>query len=233
VLVISGVIGIAIADTLLFVALDLIGVGLMTIVDCTYAPCVLAFSWLLLTETITPIHIAGAGLIFAGVFLSTRHEPPPGRTRGQLIAGIAIGATAIACIAFGIVYVKPVLENVPVLWATMVRLVSAMIPLTIVAMLIPRHRADLLAMWRPSPVWRAAIPASVLGNYMSLVLWVAGFKYAPASINGILNQTSIIFALVFATIFLKEPLTRKKIIAVSMAFSGALVVVVYDHFTDS
>lgn len=229
VLIVSGVVGIAIADTLLFVALDLIGVGLMTIVDCTYAPCVLAFSWLILAETIKPIYLAGAGLIFVGVFMATRHQPPPDRTRGQLLAGIAVGALAIASVAFGIVYAKPVLPGIPVVWATIVRLVAALVPLSVIAVVWPGRGGGMRALWRPSPIWRAAIPASVLGNYLSLLFWVAGFKYADASINGILNQTSMIFALVFATVFLKEPLTRRKLAAVGLAFSGAFLVVVFRH----
>src|SRR4030042_2757080 len=40
ILVLSGVIGIAIADTLFFKALHLIGVGLASIADCCYTPAV-------------------------------------------------------------------------------------------------------------------------------------------------------------------------------------------------
>lgn len=223
VLVVSGLCGIALADTLLFVALHLIGVSLMSVVDCIYAPTVILLGWALLGEQITPAHWAGAALIATGVFLSSRHAPPPGRTRGQLVGGMAVGALAIFFIAFGIVYAKPVLPGIPVFWATTVRLVAAMIPLMMLGLLLPR-RGELLAMLRPSKVWRTALPGSVLGNYLSLVFWVAGFKYADAAINGILNQTSVIFAIVLATVFLHEPLTRRKLAAITLAFGGAVLV---------
>ena len=35
---------------------------------------------------------------------------------------------------------------------------------------------------RPSAVWRTLVPASVLGSYVSMLLWIGGFKWADASV---------------------------------------------------
>ena len=40
-----------------------------------------------------------------------------------------------------------------------------------------------------------------------------------------LNQFSTIYIFVLATVFLKEPLTRRRIAALALAFSGAMVVI--------
>jgi uncharacterized membrane protein len=47
ILILSGVLGIAIADTIFFHALNLCGVGIVSIVDCTYSPFAILFSFLL------------------------------------------------------------------------------------------------------------------------------------------------------------------------------------------
>ena len=224
VLAISGVLGVAIADTLLFYALHLMGVGLMSVVDCLYAPSVILFSWLMLSESIGPIHILGTGLIICGVLMASRHAPPPDRTRGQLVLGIVLGAGAVTAIAFGIVYAKTVLDSTSVLVATTVRMLAALIPLCLLTLALP-NRAELRRVFRPSRAWWVTVPAAVLGQYVALLLWVAGFKYADAAINGILNQTSVIFAVLFATLMLREQLTGRKIAAMAFAFVGVLVVI--------
>ena len=59
-----------------------------------------------------------------------------------------------------------------------------------------------------------------------MVFWLAGFKYADASVAAILNQTSVVFAILLATVFLHEELTRRKLAAVILALIGAVVVTV-------
>jgi drug/metabolite transporter (DMT)-like permease len=81
--------------------------------------------------------------------------------------------------------------------------------------------------FRPSRLWWVAIPAAITGAYISMVLWVAGFKYTHAGLAALLNQTSVIFALLLAAIFLKERLTVRKVAAVLLALSGVIVIVTW------
>ncbi|MFH1748546.1 MAG: DMT family transporter, partial [Planctomycetota bacterium] len=109
ILMLSGIVGIAIADTLFFYALNLIGVGLISIVDCAYSPTVLLCAWLLLAETLAPIHYVGGALIIIGVFIALRHKPPANRTRGQILLGMLLAMIAIVTMAIGIVMAKPII----------------------------------------------------------------------------------------------------------------------------
>jgi drug/metabolite transporter (DMT)-like permease len=54
--------------------------------------------------------------------------------------------------------------------------------------------------------------------------WLAGFKYARAAIAAPLNQTSTMFVVLLAALFLGEPLTKVKLLAVALAFSGAAII---------
>ena len=224
VLIISGVVGIALADTLFFHALNLVGVGIISIVDCLYSPFAILFAYLMLSETLTVYHYLGGALILGGVFLSSGHGPPANRTRGQILLGVVLGMLAMAMVTAGIVYAKPVLEaqDFPLVWATMIRLIFGTLALAAIA-LASAHRRTHWSAFRPSRVWRISVPASVLGTYLSMIFWVGGFKYAEASIAAILNQTSVIFALILATWILKEAFTRRKLVAVILALGGALV----------
>jgi len=223
ILMASGVLGIAVADTLFFYALNLIGVGLISIVDCCYSPCVLALAWLLLSETISAPHYVGGALILLGIFIASGHRPPEGRTRGQLLAGIALAVLAISLMAFGVVIAKPILEKMAVIWSTTIRLAAGAIMLALFALIGPARQAH-WSVFRPSAGWKAALPASILGTYFSLVFWIAGFKYTYASVAAVLNQTSVIFAIILAGIFLKEPFGKRKAAAVALALTGVAIV---------
>lgn len=225
ILLLSGLLGIALADTVFFHALNLIGVGLVSIVDCLYSPFVILFSCLILSERPGLSAYVGTGLILAGVLVSSRHAPPADRTRGQLVLGILGGALAMALMTFGIVIAKPVLDlyDFPLIEATALRMLAGTAILAVFA-LVSSQRKVYWSAFRPSATWKVSLPASVLGAYFALIFWMGGFKYAKASIAGILNQTTVVFALILATVILKESFTRRKLAAVILAASGVMVV---------
>ncbi|NOX57375.1 MAG: DMT family transporter [Planctomycetes bacterium] len=226
-LAISGVVGIAIADTLFYMALNRVGVGIQSIVDCTYGPFAILFAVVFLHESLGPLHYVGSVLILVGVLVSSKHKPPVGATGTQLVHGILLGTLAMALTAGGIVYAKPVLSkpDCPLLWATTLRLLAGTIPLAVWGA-VSSERRTIARLFRPTRVWRIAIPGAVLGGYLAMLLWVAGFKYADASVAAMINQTSVVFALIFASIILKESFTRRKGVAVLFALGGGLVMVV-------
>lgn len=225
ILAVSGIAGIAVADTLFYMGLNRVGVGIQSIVDCTYGPFAIVFAVFFLHEKLRLPHYLGALLILIGVLISSKHTPPKGATRTQIIHGIIFGTTAMALTAGGIVFAKPVLQKneCPLLWATLLRLVAGTVPLAVWGLAAPSRRTT-IRLFKPSPVWRVAIPGSILGGYMAMLFWVAGFKYANASVAAMINQTSVVFALVFATLILKEAFTRRKFIAVVFALSGGCII---------
>lgn len=229
-LIISGVIGIAIADSIFFYGLNLAGVGLTAIVDCLYTPFMMLFAYFMLGEHIGPIHLLGAALILSAVFLASGHKPPIDRTRGQILLGMGLAATAVGLMAFGIILAKPALTDQPVLWTTMIRLVAGTIALLMLAPAVPGLAAVVNA-FRPSRDWRVTVPGSFFGAYLAMITWIGGIKYTDASIAAMLNQTSTIFALILAAIILREPLRPARMAAVLLAFTGVGVVTFHQQLS--
>jgi drug/metabolite transporter (DMT)-like permease len=157
------------------------------------------------------------------VVVGAAGRPPPGRNARDITIGVVLGALAMVAMAVGVVLIKRLLDTTPVLWASLVRLFVGGVGL-LPWLAVRRARADIAAIMRPSRAWRYALPASVLGSYVAMVAWIGGMKYAQASVAAVLNQMSTIFILLFAALMLKEPLTPRRIIAVAMAFAGALLV---------
>ena len=76
--------------------------------------------------------------------------------------------------------------------------------------------------WRPSSAWKVIVPATLLGPYLALTLWIAGMKYILASVAGILGQSSTLWILVFSVLFLHERSSRRKALAAMLALAGVL-----------
>jgi drug/metabolite transporter (DMT)-like permease len=144
-------------------------------------------------------------------------------TRSQLAAGILLGASSMLAMGVGIVMIKPILERSPVLWAIEVRLVGAAVSLFIILGFYWGRRAVVRSI-RETKGWKYMIPGSFLGTYIALMFWIGGMKYAQASIASALNQTSNIFIFIFAAIFLKEKITRYKLIGIVLAVTGVFLV---------
>ncbi len=124
VLALSGVLGIALADTFFHRALFRLGAGLNAIVDCTYSPFIVGFAFVLLGEKLSVPQLGGMVLVVMAVLIASQVRLPAGLTRRGLLTGIGWGLAAMATMGLGIVWAKPVLEKTPVIWATTFRQIS-------------------------------------------------------------------------------------------------------------
>lgn len=222
-LMLSGVLGIGIADTLFFRSLNLLGAARSAIVDCLYSPVIIILSVFWLGERLTIAQAVGAFIIVSAVFTIGREKGLVQITRRQLIAGILLGATSMLAMGIGIVMIKPLLDRSPVLWTIEIRLIGAAVSLFILLGFC-RERRKVVQSIMEAKGWKYMIPGSFLGTYIALMFWIGGMKYAPASIASALNQTSNIFIFVFAAIFLKESITRYKLIGMALAVIGVFLV---------
>jgi len=219
----SGVVAIAVSDTFLLMALNRLGAGIMAIVDCLYAPFIVLFAFIMLGERLGVWQWAGMALVIVGVLIAARHEPPRGTTAKQILVGSLCGVIAMTTVAFGIVLAKPVLERSPILWATTMRQIGALIVMIPAALVLPGRRG-IFGLFRPARNWKYTVPGTLLGSYLALIFWIGGMKYSLAGPAAILNQTSSIYVLIFASIFLKEPFTTRKVIASVLAIAGIAMV---------
>ncbi len=236
----SGFLGIAVADTLYFVALSRLGAGRMGIIGNTYSPLVIVLSVFVLGERLGPWQIAGFALVMAGVAVIARRPrparvvvgepvpppdplpldtaPPPGLSHA---ASIALGVIAIALMAVAIVMIKPVLEAQPLGWITLLRLIGALAGLVLIAML--RGELRMLSARGRRVNWKLLAAAAFVGQFLSMVLWLGGYKYAPASVAAVLNETASIFIVLLAWWWLREPLGRHGAIGVALTISGVVL----------
>jgi drug/metabolite transporter (DMT)-like permease len=219
-LLLSGVLGIAVSDTLFFYALNRLGAGLTAIVDCFYSPFVIGLSFVMLGERLSFVQLAGAALVVSAVLTLSKEGKIEHIARKDFVLGVLYGILAMFFVAFGIVMVKPVLGSVSVFWSTFVRLAGGGLALLVLVPFLRHRRAVVAPIFKPAN-WKALVPASFFGSYLSLVLWMGGMKYATASVAAVLNQLNTIFIVIIAAVVLKEKMTGWKLLAVVLAFVGA------------
>ena len=222
-LLLSGAIGIGIGDSLFFKSLNLLGAGLTAIVDCLYSPFIIGLSILWLKESLTFIQIIGALLIISAILIGTGIANNKEISRTNLVWGILYGILALAAMAVGIVMIKPLLVESPLLWTIEIRLFGGLAALGMILLFHPRRR-KITSSLLTTHNWPCTISGSFLGAYVAMFVWLAGMKYTQASIASALNQTSTIFIFIFAAIFLKEPINLRRTIGIILAFIGSFLV---------
>jgi drug/metabolite transporter (DMT)-like permease len=221
-LVLSGFLGLGVADTLVFTSLNVLGAGLMAIVECLYSPFVILFSLIWLGESLSTAQGAGCALVIGAVTLASATENAHAVDRRHLLRGVLTGAIAIILIAAGVAIAKPALAGTPLLWSIELRYVGGLIGVWLSLPLVKRDVGKALSSI-PRKHWLMLFGISFTA-YFQMILWLGGFKYAQASIAAVLNQTATIFTILLAALFLHEPLTRFRIAAAILAISGVLLI---------
>lgn len=222
-LLLSGVIGIAVADSMFFKSLNLLGAGLSAIVDCLYSPFIILLSVFFIGEHLGWLQIVGVLLIISAVLTVTTRKANGNISRHDLTWGAIWGASAMAVMAVGIVMIKPLLDRSPMLWATEIRLIGGCLGLYLPLLLHRRTKSFFASLFKNNH-WKVTLLGSFLGGYIAMVLWIGGMKYTQASTAAALNQSSNIFVFIFAAIFLKERITALRVAAILTAVFGVLLV---------
>jgi len=222
VLLASGALGIGIGDSLYFHSLNLIGAGLSAIVVCLYSPLIILLAVVGLGESLSLLQVGGACLIVLAIFAAT-YERGRAAPAKNLAAGIVFGILANVANAVSIVMAKRVLERSPLFWTAEARLLSGIVVLVLILAVLP-GRKKIVAPLIANERWPATVVGSLTGAYLAMMVWLAGMKFAPASVASALNQTSTIFIFIFAGFILREPVTRKRVVGIVLAFIGVFLV---------
>ena len=224
-LALSGIIGIAIGDTLYFAALRHLGPGMLAIVETSFSPAVVVFSILILGEVIDATFVAGAVLILGGVVVAMVGDRAQGESGGGVSSrGASVGLAAAVMVAFGFVIAKPALSRSGLVEGTTVRLIFGLAAQFLWILLRP-GRAEVLWILKPHPVWRPLLPGAFIGSYLAMLLWLGGLKYTEASVAALLNQMTVVFTIAMGVIVLGERLTRSRLVGAFTALCGAALIV--------
>jgi len=222
----SGIIGIAVADTWYLRALNLMGAARTGVVASLYSPFVVLLSAVYLGELLHGWQLAGFSLVLAGILLVTWRSNRLDVSQRALRLGVCYGAGAVLMMAIGIVMVKPVLEGEHFFATAGLRLAAGTLAMLAVVA-VTRSWRQVFARYRSPQPWGTIVFASFLASYLAMLLWLGGYRLAPASVASVLNETAAAFIVLFSWWVLKEPMTLRRVGGVCLTFAGVSVIVAF------
>lgn len=221
----SGLLGIAIGDGLYLAAIQKLGASRAGLAGMLYNPWVILMSAFWLGESLRTGQWWGLGLVLLGLLgVGLNQTRSPGSEPFSW-SGLGLAAVAMGLMAAGIVMIKPSLETQDFLSVVWVRALAGTLPLAL-WMLRPSAPQPLLARstWAGVQQWPILLLGCVLSTYVAMIIWLAGYKYAQASVAAVLNESAALWIMLLAWIFLGERLNARQLLSAGLIAGGVLLV---------
>ena len=225
ILIISGIIGVAIGDILFLASLRRIGSSLSAIVSTGYTISIFILAFLMFGEVISFISYLGGVLVILGVVIGTIDRDLE-KTPKYILYGVSFGLLANLCTAYSVLLLRPIMDVHPVVPIALVRFSIGMI-ISAFGILYLNGKLALKETILKGFSNYNLLAGAFFGTFLSVIFWLAGFKYTLAGRAAIYNQLSTIFIILLASVFLNQHMTKRKWVAVSLALMGSFVVSLY------
>ena len=208
-IVLSGIIGIFLGDTFLFVALQKIGPRRNNIIFSLAAPFTVVLNIIFLKQIMSFNQLIGCFIVFIGVVIAISYGDPSNKNHkwekieGSLYLGIIFGILAALCQAIGLIMMKPILNAGadPIASATIRTIISFIfLSLTFFVNLEifkSKKKINLKIIYQ-------SILSGFLGMALGMSLLLIALKNADAGIVATLSSTSPIIVLFLIWIFTKK-----------------------------
>lgn len=218
----SGLLGIAVADTWYLKALNMMGASRTGIVSSLFSPFVIFLSAIFLGERLVSWQWLGFILVMSGVLLVTWRSHRSVVDTADVKKGAMYGVGAVFMMAAGVVMVKEILETQPFLWTVELRIAGGICGMLVYMLLTARWQSVKQNFSQPQP-WGTVMFASFLGSYFALILWLLGYKLIDASVASVLNETNVAFIVFLAWLMLGEQINRRKLAGLALTIGGVII----------
>ena len=220
-LVASGLIGIALGDTLFFAALQHLGpqtlVVLMMVGQVVTALLALVF----LGERPSAAAWGGIACVLVGVTIvlwaNLSGEGQRSRTRG-----IVLGLLSVGCMSVSVILAKQGLDTASAMQETCVRMLAGALGIALYGLLTGQVRAW-FAEGRNARLAGPFLFAVSVVTFGGFWLSLLALNHVPVATANTLNSLEPVFVLPLAAIFLKEKITLAQIVGTLAALAGVIV----------
>ena len=227
---ISGVLGMGLADVLFIYALSQIGANRIALINCFEPVVIYILSSIFLGTILNIGQLIGFLVVIISLLIMTYEKDTNELDKHIKRKGILLQISAVILSSIGIVMIKPVLLKINndiniQLWLTFFRLLPGMITAWIV-LLFQKKKIRLSQPFLQLNLIVKILFSSILGTFIALSFWIIGYaniEHPPVA--SILGQTSVIFIILLSWFFLKEKITKQRIVAMLFALSGVILTI--------
>ncbi|HAA03236.1 MAG TPA: EamA family transporter [Syntrophobacteraceae bacterium] len=214
----SGILGIAVADSLFFEALQDLGPHALAVLMMLGMVVTPILAVLFLGESPTPLAWAGIVLVVAGIGVVLYAKLTGDEERSSL-RGTILGTLSVICMAVSMIIAKKGLASISAMQATFIRMVAGTAGMLLCGIVTGRLGKWMLPFREPRLLSLFVFSVCVVtfgGFWLSLV----AIKYVDVSIAYTLNSTEPLFILPLAVLILKEKVTSRAVLGTVVALSG-------------
>ena len=212
----SGIIGIFLGDTLLFIALQKIGPRRNNILFSLAAPFTVILNIIFLNEIMSTINLIGCIIVFFGVVVAIAYGNSKDKNHrwevveGNVYFGVSLGIGAALCQAIGLIMMKPILTmGADPIASAALRTAISFVFLAFTFFLnykIFNTKTNL-----SFKIVGQSILSGFLGMALGMSLLLIALKYADAGIVATLSSTSPIMILFLIWLLTKKIPTNRDI----------------------
>ena len=228
----SGIIGIFLGDTLLFIALQKIGPRRNNILFSLAAPFTVILNIIFLNEIMSTINLIGCIIVFFGVVVAIAYGNSKDKNHrwevveGNLYLGVSLGIGAALCQAIGLIMMKPILTmGADPIASAAIRTAISFVFLAFTFFLnykIFNTKTNL-----SFKIVGQSILSGFLGMALGMSLLLIALKYADAGIVATLSSTSPIMILFLIWLLTKKIPTIGAWIGTVLAIIGSGLIFIY------
>ena len=228
----SGIIGIFLGDTLLFIALQKIGPRRNNILFSLAAPFTVILNIIFLNEIMSTINLIGCIIVFCGVVVAIAYGNSKDKNHrwevveGNIYFGISFGIGAALCQAVGLIMMKPILTmGADPIASAALRTAISFVFLAFTFFLnykIFNTKTNL-----SFKIVGQSILSGFLGMALGMSLLLIALKYADAGIVATLSSTSPIMILFLIWLLTKKIPTIGAWIGTVLAIIGSGLIFIY------
>ncbi len=231
-ILLSGIIGIFLGDTLLFIALQKIGPRRNNVLFSLAAPFTVVLNIIFLNEIMSLINLIGCIIVFFGVVVAIAYGNSRDKSHrweiveGNIYLGITFGIAAALCQAIGLIMMKPILSmGADPIASASLRTAISFIFLSFTFFLnykIFNQKTSLTL-----KIIVQSIMSGFLGMALGMSLLLIALQKADAGIVATLSSTSPIMILFLIWVLTKKIPTFGAWIGTALAIIGSGLIFIY------
>ncbi|MEA3356530.1 MAG: DMT family transporter [Candidatus Bipolaricaulota bacterium] len=222
----SGVVGFAIADAMLFRALFFLGAQRTSLLMALVPVISTLLAWVGLAETLTPVQIFALLITVGGIawviwYRKGGSVPLPPRAH---LAGVLYGIGAAIAQSLRYIFSKQGMSGgFPILSANIMQIMIATITLWLLTTLSGEVRSTINKLFHPRPNW-ATVSGAFTGPFLGVTLSLLALQLAPVGIASTLMALSPILLLPISRIVFGEPMRARTITGTVLAMVGVTLI---------
>jgi len=219
----SGLLGIALGDTLFFKSLAYLGPRLLLALG-TLGPVVTVILAVIFLKERPPFIVwIGMALTIGGVSWVLWERSSVKNAEKKRAEGIKYGLLSILCASTAIILAKAGVASVSALQATFIRLLFGAIGLLLWAG-ASRQISNWLSPFKNMNLLGAILMTVFIAVFGGFWLFLAAIKYTDVSTATILNSTTPLFILPMTALILKEKISLRAIAGAGVAVAGVILI---------